>query len=161
MTKVVFTAGSVLRGDDAAGPMLAKMLTDAPVDGWDVIDGGQTPEDDLAVVRRMRPERVVLVDAAEMGLPVGSVRRLTADDVAVQYLITTHSLPITFLLGELGQMCENVEFLGIQPGSLAFFDPLSPGVWDALDEIVSCLKEGGDFSRYPHVGDPAEETARA
>lgn len=161
MTKVVFTAGSVLRGDDAAGPMLAKMLTDAPVDGWDVVDGGQTPEDDLAVVRRMRPDRVVLVDAAEMGLPEGSIRRLEADDVATQFLITTHSLPITFLLGELGKMCENVEFLGIQPGSLQFFDPLSPDVRRALDEIVSCLRSGGDFSRYPCVGDATEDAALA
>lgn len=155
MSKVLFTAGSVLRGDDAAGPMLAKMLTDDPAEGWTVIDGGQTPEDDLATIRRMAPERVVLVDAAAMGLEVGAIRRLEAGDVARQSLITTHPLPITFLLGELQRACERVDFLGIQPGSLEFFDPLSPGVWDALDDIAGCIRDGGDVSRYPRMGEGA------
>ena len=155
MSQVLFTAGSVLRGDAAAGPMLAKMLTDEPAEGWTVIDGGQTPEDDLATIRRMAPERVVLVDAAAMGLEVGAIRRLEAGDVARQSLITTHSLPITFLLSELQRACERVDFLGIQPGSLEFFDPLSPGVWDALDDIAGCIRDGGDVSRYPRMGEGA------
>lgn len=31
---IVFCVGSVLRGDDAAGPLLAKKLEDFPVEGW-------------------------------------------------------------------------------------------------------------------------------
>lgn len=151
MANVVFTAGSVLRGDDAAGPMLAKLLEDDPIPGWDVIDGGQTPEDDLAVIRRMAPDRVLFVDAAAMGRAVGSVYRLTADDVAEQFLFTTHSLPMTFLLGQLYEMCDDVTFLGIQPGTLEFFDPLTPSVRLALDDIVACVREGGDFSRFPEL----------
>ena len=98
---VVFAVGSVLRGDDAAGPALAKRLEDEPIEGWAVVDGGQTPEDDLGYLRRIRPRRLLLVDAAAMGLEPGAVRRLTADDVSTQFLITTHTLPITFLLSEL------------------------------------------------------------
>ena len=30
---VLLAVGSVLRGDDAAGPLLAKMMTDSPVEG--------------------------------------------------------------------------------------------------------------------------------
>lgn len=152
MSNMIFTAGSVLRGDDAAGPMLAKMLEDGPVDGWEVVDGGQTPEDDLAVIRRKEPERILFVDAAQMGLETGAVRRLTAQDVAAQFLITTHSLPITFLLNELDRICDFVTFLGIQPGTIDFFEPLSPDVRDALDDIVACLRAGGDFTRYATMG---------
>ena len=47
--KVVLTVGAVLRGDDAVGPLLAKMLEDDPIEGWDVLDGGQMPEDYLSV----------------------------------------------------------------------------------------------------------------
>ncbi|WP_080797282.1 hydrogenase 3 maturation endopeptidase HyCI [Arabiibacter massiliensis] len=148
MSGIVFTVGSVLRGDDAAGPMLAKMLEDDPVEGWDVVDGGQTPEDDLAVIRRAAPERIVLVDAAQMGLWPGAVRRLGVDDVARQFLITTHSLPISFLLGELQGICDDVTFLGIQLRSTEFFEPLSPEVRAALDDIAACLRAGGDFSGY-------------
>ena len=41
--QVVFGIGSVLRGDDAAGPLLVKKMEDAPVEGWVAVDGGQTP----------------------------------------------------------------------------------------------------------------------
>lgn len=152
MSGVVLTAGSVLRGDDAAGPMLAKLLEENPVEGWEVVDGGQTPEDDLAVVRRCAPERILFVDAAQMRLAPGSIRRLGAEDVATQFLITTHSLPITFLLGELDRICDNVTFLGIQLRSTEFFDPLSSEVRDALDDVMGCLRDGGDFTRYAAMG---------
>ena len=52
---IVLTAGSVLRADDAAGPVLSKKMEDAPIAGWYTIDGGQTPEDDIIEVKRERP----------------------------------------------------------------------------------------------------------
>ena len=73
---IVLTAGSVLRADDAAGPVLSKKMEDDPIPGWYTIDGGQTPEDDIVEVKRVRPPRLVLVDAADMALPTGMVRRL-------------------------------------------------------------------------------------
>ena len=60
---IVLTAGSVLRADDAAGPVLSKKMEDTPIAGWYTIDGGQTPEDDIIEVKRERPPRLVLVDA--------------------------------------------------------------------------------------------------
>lgn len=110
---VVFCVGSVLRGDDAAGPLLAKRLEDDPVAGWSAVDGGQTPENDLGYLRRLAPERLLLVDAAAMGLEPGAIRRLRAEDVAVQSLITAHTLPITYLLGALEEMCDEVTFVGM------------------------------------------------
>lgn len=154
--KVVFTVGSVLRGDDAAGPMLAKMMQDNPIIGWEVVDGGQTPEDDLAVIRRIQPQRLLLVDAADMDLSPGAMRVVGEEDVATQFLITTHSLPITFLLGELKNICPDVTFLGIQPGDTSFFAPLHPHVRKALDDIYRCIQEEGDFSTYPLVNDTDE-----
>lgn len=66
---IVLTAGSVLRADDAAGPVLSKKMEDAPLAGWYTIDGGQTPEDDIIEVKRERPPRLVLVDAADWRCP--------------------------------------------------------------------------------------------
>lgn len=148
---VAFCVGSVLRGDDAAGPLLARRLEEEPVDGWIAVDGGQTPENDLGYLRRLAPRRLLLVDAAAMGLEPGAVRRLSAQDVAVQSLITTHTLPITYLLGELEQMCGEVTFLGIQPGGTEFFDPVHPRVLAAVESVYAALAEGGNFEQYPFV----------
>ena len=100
---IVLTAGSVLRADDAAGPVLSKKMEDAPIAGWYTIDGGQTPEDDIIEVKRERPPRLVLVDAADMALPVGSIRLLDKRDVARKSMFTTHSLPLSILIEEIEQ----------------------------------------------------------
>ena len=123
---IVFCVGSVLRGDDAAGPLLAKKLEDFPVEGWTAVDGG-------------------------MGLEPGAIRRLQAADVATQSLITTHTLPITYLLGELEAVCEEVVFLGVQPAGTEFFDPVSPRVLAAVEHVYQCLADGADFEQYPFV----------
>lgn len=145
---VLFTAGSVLRGDDAIGPLLAKNLMDAPLEGWEIVDGGQTPEDDLYYIRELCPRKVVFVDAAQMGFEPGSIRRLTAQDVAKQCMITTHSLPISFLLGQLGEVCDDVVFLGVQVKGTEFFDPLSDEVRTALEDIERTLRGGESLERY-------------
>ncbi len=144
--KAVLTVGAVLRGDDAAGPMLSKMLETDPVAGWTNIDGGQMPEDQLAVVRRMSPDTLLLVDAADMGAAPGTIAVLDEHDVAVNMLFTTHSLPIAFLLKELKSCCGRVVFLGIQPGQLEFMAPLTPAVHDAVEKIYGMLSTGSDFA---------------
>jgi len=150
-TKMVLTVGSVLRGDDAAGPMLAKMLETRPIDGWEVIDGGQTPEDELSVIRRKEPDLLLLVDAADMGLAAGEIRLLDEKDVYSDFLITTHSLPLTYLLKELKASCKEVVFLGIQPSHTEFFGALHPDVRKAVENIYNCLAAGGDISRFQRM----------
>lgn len=151
---VVLTAGCVLRGDDAAGPMLAKLLEDNPVWGWVVVDGQQTPEDELSYIRGLHPKRILFVDAAEMGLAPGEVRRLGPADVSTSYLLTTHSIPMTYLLGELYRCCKDVTFLGVQPGTTNFFEPLTPPVLAAIRRIVGVLREGADFTKYDCMQPP-------
>ena len=122
------------------------MMTDSPVEGWSVIDGGQCPEDELGVIRRQEPDTVLVFDAADMGLPPGTVRNLSAGDVATDCLISTHALPITFLLGEIESMAKRVVFLGIQPAQLEFMSPLTPEVHEAVEKIYGMLKAGSDFT---------------
>ncbi len=139
------TVGAVLRGDDAAGPYLAKLMHDNPIAGWEVIDGGQTPEDEIAVVRRMQPDVLLLVDAADMGLEPGTIKPVAEDEVVTDFLITTHSLPITFLLEQLQSSCGKVVFLGIQPAQMEFMGPLTPAVEASVQRIYDWLAHGASF----------------
>lgn len=143
--KVVFTVGSVLRGDDAAGPMLAKMLEDKPIEGWTVIDGGQMPEDFLSVIRRQEPDVLLLIDAAAMNEAPGTIRALEEEDVVSDYMVTTHSLPMSFLISELKQCCGHVVFLGIQPAQMEFYSALTPEVLAAVEKIYAWLAKGVGF----------------
>jgi len=53
--KLVVTVGNRMMGDDALGPLLAQKLQSAPLEDWDVLDGGSAPENFLYAVREMRP----------------------------------------------------------------------------------------------------------
>lgn len=146
--RAVLTAGSVLRADDAAGPVLSQRLEESPLPGWASFDGGQTPEDEIGAVKRLRPARLVLVDAADMGLAPGSVRRLAKADVSQSAMFTTHALPLTILIEELEDACGEIAFIGIQPGTTEFFGPMTPAVSDAVNAVYEALAADGDLARF-------------
>lgn len=142
MRRVVLTVGNDLMGDDAAGPELARRLQAAPAPGWNVIDGGSAPENCLGQVRALQPDLVLVVDAAEMGLGTGEIRCLSADVIARQWIMTTHHLPLTFLIEALKEFVPEVVCVGIQPAVVAFGQPLSPSVEQAIDSLCRELRSG-------------------
>lgn len=146
---MVLTIGSVLRGDDAAGPLLAKKIEDSDLDSWTVVKGDLTPEDEIGYIRLVHPKNLLVVDAADMKLPVGSIRRVSKEDVAEQFFITTHSMPITFLLSELESVCDNLIFVGIQPAHTDFYGAMSEEVRRAVEDIFDKLVAGSDLAGYP------------
>lgn len=147
MKKVVLTAGAVLRGDDAAGPYLAKLIQEKPIEGFEVIDGGQTPEDDLGYIRKLNVDELILFDAASMELNPGEMRILEEEDVFSDYMMTTHSLPLSFLISELKICCKNVIFVGIQPAHTDFMGALTPQVKKSCDTFYEILKTGEDIEK--------------
>lgn len=123
--------------------MLARELQRraAGVDGLLVIDAGPAPENVSGVLRRFKPDLVLVVDAAQMGDPPGSVRWLPWQET-IGLSASTHTLPIhmfgTYLTQELG--CE-VALLGIQPAQNALDAPLSPEVAAAVDAATRSLAD--------------------
>lgn len=158
---IVLTAGSVLRGDDAVGPYLSKLMEERPIPGWATIDGGQTPEDDISTVRRARPKRFILVDAAAMGLPAGTVCKVEPEEVSTNYLMTTHTLPMSFLLSEIADSAQDVLFVGIQPLSTEFFDSFTPQVLEAVQRVYRWIEQGADASELPSVAQAKEQARNA
>ncbi len=151
MTDIVFTVGNSLMGDDGAGPLLAERLEREPASGWEAIDGGSAPENVMHAVRAAAPDRVLLVDAAEMGLPPGSIRRIDPGMVADRFLIDTHAIPLDFLIASLGETVGEVIFVGIQPARVAFYEDMTPAVVAAVDHLHRGLAGGLDPALLPPV----------
>ncbi len=112
----VMGIGSELRSDDAAGMHVAKILGETARDsGVLVIQGSTAPENFTGVIKRYRPDKLFLVDAAMMGSPPGEIGVVPAGDIG-GISFSTHMLPLPILLNylklEIG--CE-VVFIGIQP----------------------------------------------
>ncbi len=162
ITKVVFTVGAVLRGDDAAGPMLAKMLEQSPIPGWTCIDGGQTPEDDLAVIRRMQPDVLLLVDASQMGREPGTIGVVDERDVVSDLLITTTPCPSPSCWKTSRRAASRSSFSAFSPRGWSSWSPSRPRCSEASRRFTSssskglisriCLCRAGDCAVGPARG---------
>ncbi|MBK9925454.1 MAG: hydrogenase maturation peptidase HycI [Anaerolineales bacterium] len=142
MTKrLVLTVGNSMMGDDAAGPLLAKLMAGSPIDGWDVLDGGSVPENCLHQIREMAPEQIVVVDAADMDLEPGAIRLISDENLDDPFLMTTHTLPLSYLIESLRETTSNVELIGIQPDVVSFGYPISLDVKNAVEEVYENLKQ--------------------
>ena len=101
MKKLALTVGNGMMGDDAAGPLLARMLRLSPIDGWEVLDGGSVPENVLHIIRAKCPEEVLVIDAADMDLAPGEVRLISPERVGDPFFMNTHALPLSYLVQSL------------------------------------------------------------
>lgn len=146
---VILTVGNSMMGDDGAGPLLAEMLTQTPAAGWKVIDGGSAPENVSHEVQALSPQRVVVVDAADMALMPGEVRLIDDAAIADMFIMTTHNLPLNFLIERLREFVPEVLFLGIQPDIVAFHFPMTDPVRLAVETVHAGLCSGADPAEYP------------
>ncbi len=146
---ILLTVGNGMMGDDGAGALLAKMMRENPLEDWTVLHGGSTPENVIHQIREMDVQRLLVVDAADMDLPPGSIRFIAADRLEDPFLMTTHTLPLTFLIESLHEFVPQVELLGIQPSIVAFGYPISEEVRSAVEQIYADLKNSiADWSLY-------------
>ncbi len=134
--------GQELRGDDAVGMFLASRLQGEPTRSGRLlaVEAGPAPENFTGTLRRFRPDLVLLVDAAFMNEPAGTIGWLSWQDAA-GFSASTHTLPLhllaEYLTAELG--CE-VALLGIQPAQLSVGAELTPRVRQSALELCAALR---------------------
>lgn len=77
---LVVGCGNLLRGDDAAGPVLVRLLAERGTpDGVRLIDGGTAGMDVAFAMKGAR--RVVVVDASSIGVDPGTVHRVPGEEL--------------------------------------------------------------------------------
>ncbi len=100
-----------------------------------MVEAAHAPENCTGAIRRFAPDLVILVDAAEMGDPPGTVRWLDWREAA-GLNTSTHSLPASmvarYLVGELS--CE-VALIGIQVQDTSLGAGISPAVRRAIRSV--------------------------
>ena len=132
--------GHELRGDDAAGLLVAQGLQPLVSQRLLVIAAGHAPENHTGRIRRHQPHLIILIDAAQLDAPPGTIHWLTA--AATSGLsASTHTLPpymlTRYLEAELGCV---VALLGLQPAGTELGAPLSRPVAHAVSELVTGLQ---------------------
>lgn len=138
-TNLVLTVGNSMMGDDGAGPLLAERMAQQPLVDWQVIDGGSAPENVVHRIRALQPTRLIIVDAADMELPPGEIRIIDPERIAEMFIMSTHNLPLNFLIDQLKEDIREVIFVGIQPTLVAFYFPMTDIVKQAVETLYQQL----------------------
>ncbi|GAI78272.1 unnamed protein product, partial [marine sediment metagenome] len=74
------------------------------------IDCGVVPENFTSIIKKNRPDLVVLIDAVEMDLKSGEFRTISPDRISALHL-TTHSMPLSFLISYLKEYTQKLIFI--------------------------------------------------
>ncbi len=88
---LVITVGNLLRSDDGVGPYIAEQAK-RPKNGIIILDSGERPEDILWQAIEIRPQRVLIIDAADFAGGPGEVRIIPAESIP-ENPISTHRFP--------------------------------------------------------------------
>jgi hydrogenase 3 maturation protease len=142
--RLVLTVGNALMGDDSAGPLLARMIRHSPLQDWEVLDGGSVPENCVFRIREMAPAEVAIIDVADMNIEPGEIRLIDHDEIGSLFLITTHTLPLSYLMEALHEFVPRVHLIGIQPEIVAFGCPISPRVRQAVERVYALLEQSSE-----------------
>ncbi len=129
--------GNAERGDDGVGMRVAARFKHR---GWRVLKGATAPENLTAEIRKLRPDRLVLVDAADMKLAPGEIRRI--DPSKIRHVgLGTHMLPLYLIVEYMAESAREIIFIGIQPKTAEFGDPLSPEAKRAGEKVIELVRE--------------------
>jgi hydrogenase 3 maturation protease len=115
MDFLVMCIGNPQGGDDAVGPYIAKKLKELNINA---IDCGTTPENYTSVVKQINPKKLIIIDAADMGLKPGEIRIVPKEKIGVM-TISTHGIPTSVLMNYLEKYIKEVILIGIQPQNMS------------------------------------------
>jgi hydrogenase 3 maturation protease len=156
---IVLGIGNRLGGDDAAGTCVVDMLNPALralsagqhgakallspeiipiVIGIDV---GTAPESYTSVIRQHRPDLLILVDAADMGLPPGALRTITPEKISI-LSFSTHHMPLSMFIAYVKEFCGKILLVGVQPERTETGRGISKAVHESVKKLAEAILEG-------------------
>ncbi len=147
MTKtLILGVGNLLLTDDGVGVhAIQKLEAEYKIpEEVQVVDGGTCGLDLLQFMDDI--DHLVIVDAAQLGKPAGSIARMEGDQVPAYLALKTSpheiGLPELMFTAQLIDIYpQRVVVLGIQPESIETAVGLTPPVAARLDELVELLAQ--------------------
>jgi hydrogenase 3 maturation protease len=144
---IVLGIGNRLGSDDAAGTCVVDMLNRRrhrakvpPLTEIIAIDAGTAPESYTSVIRRQRPDLLILIDAADMGLPPGTLRTIAPDRINI-LSFSTHHVPIPMFVSYVKEFCGKVLLIGVQPEQMETGMGISKAVRRSMKKLADAILE--------------------
>lgn len=137
----IVAVGNIMRSDDGLGSKLIELLRARAVKAR-LFDCGTAPENYIFPILSASCDTVVLVDAADLGMPPGTAKVLDLDRI-MNVSFSTHS-PSPRLFTDLlktGKEDLNIFIVSVQPKSTALGGPMSDEVLKGLGLLSEIFSE--------------------
>ena len=106
-----------------------------------LLDCDSNPENLLGELQEFSPEKVIMIDAVDMGEKPGSVGLVDIHSVRKQAM-STHKLPLSMFIDYLrSRMSFKLVFIGVQPRETGLNKRMSKEVRDAIPLAKELVKE--------------------
>jgi hydrogenase maturation protease len=145
---LILGLGNSLRGDDGAGPAVVATLSSMELPPHvELLDGGTPGLETVLLLQGY--ERVIIVDAADMGLEPGQWRRFTPEMADLKSSNnrlqgTLHAAGLAealVLAGALDVLPPTLIIYGIQPAKIDWSEDLSDLLQGALPALINRIVE--------------------
>ena len=142
--KIIFLCiGNDMRGDDALGPLIAENLAELFIEQQElmVINAETVPENYTGLIRKEIPSHIIFIDAVEMKMNPGHIRLVQSDEIA-DYSISTHAMPLSFMIKYLKSFTDaSMLLIGIQPKNMEMSHTISEEVKNSVEELTEIIRK--------------------
>lgn len=136
MGYLIMCIGNREGGDDAIGPYIADKLNDNKSSNFMVLDCGIIPENYTSIVKKNKPDNLIIIDAIEMGLNPGEIRIVPENKIGIMH-ISTHGIPLSILVIYLKKYVKNIIIVGIQPKTM--HGKISEIVLNSANKLINSI----------------------
>jgi hydrogenase 3 maturation protease len=136
----VLGIGSPMRSDDAAGMRAVRLLGKLVAHPDVLLIGGDTaPENYTGVIKQFHPDKLIVIDAAQLGLSPGQTAIIPQADVG-GISVATHHLPLPIMLHYLkSEIGCSILLIGIQSATTEYGRLMTRAVGDGTKRLATEL----------------------
>ncbi len=160
---MVVGVGSRMRGDDMVGPYVIDLLKERLGQGsspsdfeLDLIDADVMPESFSRPIRESGADVVYFVDAVDMGLEPGELRMVPPDLIDAT-IPCSHNLPMSYVMGYIGERIDKVELVGVQIESAGLFLEMTDPARRACERLADLIWDNRLMELEAYSGDEKKD----
>lgn len=138
---LILAIGSELKTDDAVGMYIADELLKYNLnkDNVCIIKGATAPENFTGEIKKFKPSKMLIIDAADTGKKPGEIDIIDTNCVQGASF-STHMMPINVFIDYLLQHFDcKILIIGIQPEDLEFGLDITPKIKRTANSLVKLI----------------------
>ncbi|MEA3307113.1 MAG: hydrogenase 3 maturation endopeptidase HyCI [Elusimicrobiota bacterium] len=125
---LLVTIGNSFRGDDGVGPFIGEKIQ-SKRENIKVINAESTPENIVFDAVAFKPNKIIVIDAANFGGETGEIRIIPLEKVAQYSALSTHNFPLHITFGIiLKDTGASLTIVAVQGKKMDYEEKLSPEV---------------------------------